>query len=186
MMQERRPIRRCDPTCQVPKCETAIVTPAEALAHARNAHQDQVDKDGAPYITHIERVVARASELAPPDIRELCTIAAALHDIVEDTPTTFDDLRAVGVPEDAVRAVASLTHTKGEAYTAAIFRAAADPIGRWVKLADHLDNSDESRLALLDDATATRLREKYRSVRPILLEATGYTLPDEPGEPPMA
>jgi len=53
----------------------------------------------------------------------------------------------------------------GEPYMDLIERATADPVGRWVKLADNLDNSDEDRLGQLDDATAQRLRDKYAAAR---------------------
>lgn len=154
------------------------MTSEEALELARRVHAGQVSKDGAPYVEHVARVAARARQLAPSPIAELCAMAGALHDIVEDTPMTLEELREAGAPEEVIRAVASLTHVEGEPYADAVARAAADPIGRWVKLADHIDNTDEARLGELDPATAERLRAKYAAVRPTLLEATGLTEAD--------
>ena len=70
-----------------------------------------------------------------------------------------------------IAAVDSVTGREGEPYIELVRRAAADPVGRWVKLADNLDNSDETRLARLPEATAARLREKYASARRLLRAA---------------
>lgn len=83
-----------------------LTTKAEALARA--AHEGQVDKSGAPYATHPERVAARVSE-----DDELVAIAW-LHDVVEDTPITLDDLRGREFPESVVAAVDALTKRAGE------------------------------------------------------------------------
>lgn len=104
-------------------------------------------------------------------------MAAVLHDVVEDTPVTLDDLRSGGCPEPVVRAVAALTKSKDgdetpEAYAA---RVAADPIALAVKRADLRDNSDEQRLAKLPEEKAERFRQKYRHMTALLdgLERSG-------------
>jgi (p)ppGpp synthase/HD superfamily hydrolase len=140
---------------------TRTVDDARALAVA--AHRGQVDKAGLPYIDH-PRTVAEA--LAPHG--ELAVMAGWLHDVVEDTPVTLERLADMGFPPEVVAAVDSVTRREGETYMDLIRRAAADPIGRLVKLADNATNSDEARLALLDAATADRLRQKYARAREVL------------------
>lgn len=84
-----------------------LTTEAEALARA--AHEGQVDKAGQPYATHPERVAAR---VAGDD--ELVAIAW-LHDVVEDTGITLDELRGKGFPESVVTAVDALTKRADQA-----------------------------------------------------------------------
>lgn len=93
-----------------------------------------------------------------------------LHDIVEDTPVTFDDLLAEGFAPDVVDAVRALTKLPGEDRLDAARRAAANPIARAVKLADVADNMDLSRLAAPTGKDLARL-EQYRQVKAILLAA---------------
>ena len=126
----------------------------DAIALARAAHAGQTDKAGRPYIEHPLRVMRRVHG-------EYEQMAAALHDVLEDTPTTVADLRAAGCPEPVIAAVVALTKQPGERLAHAMARAAADPIACAVKRADIADNSAPERLALLDTATAERLRRKY-------------------------
>lgn len=128
----------------------------EALALAVRAHRGQVDKAGQPYILHPLRVMMRMST---PDER----IAAILHDVVEDSPTTLDDLRAAGFAEDVVRAVDHLTRRADETYEAFIARAEQDPIARRVKLADLEDNMTITRLQTLDERAVERLGRYMRA-----------------------
>jgi (p)ppGpp synthase/HD superfamily hydrolase len=129
-------------------------TVEDAVALARTAHDGQVDKAGRPYISHPLRVMERVSG-------EHERMAAALHDVLEDTAVTAEDLRAAGCPEPVVAAVIALTKRPGEPLAESMARAAADPIARVIKQADIADNSDPARLAMLDDATVGRLRRKY-------------------------
>ena len=143
-----------------------MITLDEASELAARAHAGQTDRAGRPYHEHVFAV------------RDLLAghgtdaqMAGVLHDILEDTATTAGDLRAAGVPEHVLAAVESVTKRPGEPYPDLVRRAAADPLGRLVKLADNRHNSDEARLALLPAHDAARLREKYRRAREIL-EAT--------------
>lgn len=146
------------------------------LAHevARTAHEGTFDKAGNPYIRHPERVADIAAALLAESFARFGLDAghvravALLHDVVEDTTTTLEDLRALGAPSEVLSALALLTHAPGEEYGGYVRRLAQDPLARVVKLADNLDNADESRLALLPPATADRLRAKYARVRPLL------------------
>lgn len=141
----------------------------EAIALARQAHAGQTDKAGRPYIEHPLRVMNRVRG-------EHEKIAAVLHDVLEDTPVTEDDLRAAGCPDPVITAVRALTKRSGEPLNDSVARAAANPIARAVKRADIADNNDPARLALLDGTTAQRLRDKYAdSVR--LLDRYAHAMP---------
>jgi len=95
-------------------------------------------------------------------------IAAVLHDVVEDTPVTLDDLEKEGFHADVVAAVDALTKRKGESRIEAATRAAANPIARVVKLADVKDNMDLGRIAEPTDKDFERLKE-YAAVKKLLL-----------------
>ncbi|MEZ5787289.1 MAG: HD domain-containing protein [Xanthobacteraceae bacterium] len=126
-----------------------------AIAIAAEAHAGQVDKAGAPYVLHPLRMML---QLTSTDER----IVAVLHDVCEDCPEwTFDRLRSEGFSPRIIEALKSVTKRDGEAYEDFVRRAAADPIGRSVKLADLRDNSDLSRIAAPSDHDFQRL-EKYR------------------------
>jgi (p)ppGpp synthase/HD superfamily hydrolase len=131
-----------------------MATLERAIAIAAKAHEGQVDKAGAPYILHPLRVMLR---VATTEER----IAAVLHDVVEDTDITIDKLQREGFSEAVLRAIESLSKLEGEAYEAFVERAAVDPIGRVVKLADLAENSDLSRILSPTDKDRERV-EKYR------------------------
>lgn len=135
-----------------------------AIALAAKAHSGQVDKAGAPYILHPLRMMLK---LATPEER----MAAVLHDVVEDCEVTLDDLRAQGFSEAVVAAVDALTKREGESYEDFVARAALDPVGRRVKLADLEDNSDLSRISNPTPRDFERL-EKYRRAIAYLQAAT--------------
>lgn len=145
---------------------TTPPTVASTDAFAEGAHFGQVDKAGKPYIEH-PRTVARILERQGHD--QNTVIAGLLHDVVEDTAVTLDDLRKLGYHEEVVRAVDSVTRREGESYMDLIRRAAADPIGKWVKLADNETNSDPERLALLTAEEQEWFTQKYAKARAVLL-----------------
>ncbi|MGC8461976.1 MAG: HD domain-containing protein [Candidatus Dormibacteria bacterium] len=142
-----------------------MFTLEDAIALAVRAHDGQPDKgSGAPYITHCFRVM----DAVAPFGRDY-QITAVLHDAIEDTDLTVQDLLSKGCPRHIVEAILSVTKRPREDYTELVHRAALNPIGRIVKLADNLDNSSEERLRLLPPAMAERLRKKYKDARVILL-----------------
>lgn len=145
-----------------------LVTTARAIA--TDAHRGQVDKAGAPYIGHPARVAGHAAA-AGGDERVIA--AAWLHDVVEDTDVTPDDLRAAGIPDDVVAAVVALSKVHGQSvedYFAGVNR---DPIAIAVKHADLADNTDPARLAVLDAETRARLVAKYARARTLLAASSG-------------
>jgi (p)ppGpp synthase/HD superfamily hydrolase len=126
-----------------------------AISIAAEAHAGQQDKAGAPYVFHPLRMMLRQSL---NDER----IVAVLHDVCEDCPGwTFDRLRAEGFSERVLAALDSVTKRDGETYEDFVRRAAANPIGRAVKLADLQDNCDLSRISKPSERDFQRI-EKYR------------------------
>ena len=124
---------------------------AESLS--RRAHQGQLDKAGLPYIDHPRKV---AGKLTEPRAQAV----AWLHDVIEDTSTTENDLRGQ-FDAAIVDAVVALTRVKGEADEAYYARIRSNELARQVKYADIHDNLDPLRTVLLDPATAERLAAKY-------------------------
>jgi (p)ppGpp synthase/HD superfamily hydrolase len=133
----------------------------QAIDIARRAHAGQYDQAGRPYVEHVLRVV---NAVATSDQK----MAAALHDVLEDTSYASGDLAAAGCPPHVLDAVEALTRRQDEDYEDFVRRASANPIARAVKIADVRDNSDESRLALLAASKASQLRIKYRRASRIL------------------
>jgi len=101
------------------------------------------------------------------DEASVCT--ALLHDVIEDTDTTIDDLAAAGFPQEVLRAVELVTHGQEETYWHYIRDIKANPIARAVKLADLRHNSDLSRLSRVDETALARV-EKYRQAIEMLSE----------------
>lgn len=132
----------------------------KAIEIAARSHAGQVDKGGAPYILHPLRLM-----LAVSGAEE--RMAAVLHDVVEDTLVTPEDLRSDGFSEAVVSAVVALSKQKGETRMDAARRLAPNPIARAVKLADLRDNMDLSRLPNPTEKDRARLRE-YEQVRAFL------------------
>jgi len=132
-----------------------IYTPMtkKALKLCFDAHRDQLDKSGMPYVFH-------PFHLAEQMDSEASVILALLHDVVEDTPTTQEDLRRMGFPENVLEALALLTHDEAVPYMEYVALIAQNPLARQVKLADLRHNSDLSRLDTVDERALAR-REKY-------------------------
>lgn len=135
----------------------------DAIQLARRAHEGQLDKSGRPYIGHPLRVMGHLRG-------EHERMTAVLHDVVEDTDVTLDDLAAVGCPAEVLAAVDAISKRPGEEYTAYLARVAANPLALAVKRADIADNRSPDRMSRLDDATRRRLEDKYATSSRILDE----------------
>lgn len=144
---------------------SSLIDRAQSIAAA--AHEGQTDKAGAPYIDHPRRVAIRVCDYAPEGRTEVAQAVAWLHDVVEDSNITLQDL-AQEFPPEVVAAVEAITHRPLEAREDYYQRVAADELARAAKLADLDDNSDPARLQLLDDHTQRRLEEKYAKARAAL------------------
>lgn len=132
-----------------------------AIEIAANAHTGQTDKAGAPYILHPLRVM-----LSVDGNNE--RITAVLHDVVEDTPITFQDLANEGFAAEIIEALRCLTKLDGETRLEAAHRAVQNPIARAVKLADVTDNMDLSRIAQPTEKDYSRLKQ-YEQVKLVLV-----------------
>lgn len=138
---------------------TPLVKKALALCWA--AHKDQQDKSGLPYFIHPLHL---AEQMDTEE--EICT--ALLHDVLEDTPCTLEDLRQAGFPPAVLRALALLCRDPATPYLDYVAALRADPLARKVKLADLAHNSDLDRLDTVTPADLAR-REKYRRAQALLL-----------------
>lgn len=143
-----------------------IYTPLtnKAMRTAYNAHHGQLDYNGIPYIFHPIHLAEQMEE-------EISCCAALLHDVVEDTAVTLDDLRRE-FPEEVVAVVALLTHKPGVDYFDYVRAIKQNPIAKKVKLADLAHNSDQTRCvgSSLTQEQLHYWKEKYEKARAILTE----------------
>lgn len=134
----------------------------KAMKLCFEAHKNQVDKSGLPYVFHPFHLAEQMTD-------EYTTVAALLHDVVEDTPYTFDDLWEMGFPVEVLDALRLLTHDDETPYMEYVEKLKGNPIARTVKLADLWHNSDLTRLDVVDDCARRRV-EKYRKAIALLEE----------------
>lgn len=130
---------------------------------ATKAHEGQTDKAGLPYIDHPRAVV---EILLSQGHGRTALQAGWLHDVVEDTAVSLWDLMTAGFAEVVVEAVDSVTRRPGETYMAMIYRAAAHPLGRLVKMADNRHNF--GRLDHLEQREREFLHERYTRAYEVL------------------
>lgn len=126
----------------------------KAIEIANRAHAGQVDKAGAPYILHPLRVMMTRSN----EIERIC---AVMHDVVEDSDMTFDELRVEGFSEDVITVLDCLTKRTGESYDDFIDRILVNETACHVKLADLCDNMDISRITNPTEKDRERIK-KYQ------------------------
>lgn len=124
-------------------------------------HKDQVDKSGMPYVFHPFHLAEQMDD-------EETTITALLHDIVEDTDTTFDDLRKLGFSDNVINALKLMTHDKNIDYFEYVKNISKNPIARKVKIKDLEHNMDTSRLDEVTDKDLERVK-KYKKCHKYLL-----------------
>ena len=136
----------------------------KALKISFEAHKNQLDKSGMPYVFHPFHLAEQMDD-------EYSCCAALLHDVVEDTSVSLVSL-ALAFPAEVVQAVELLTHEDDVSYEDYVRQIKTDPIALKVKLADLEHNSDLSRLKAsgADESEIERLRKKYANARRILTE----------------
>lgn len=134
----------------------------KAVEIAAINHAGDTDKAGSPYLLHPLRLMFAVRT-------EFEMIAAVLHDVVEDTSISLEDLKNEGFHPDVIRAVDALTKKPGESRIEAANRAASNAIARNVKLADVTDNMDLKRISEPEDKDFERLKE-YAEVRRLLID----------------
>ncbi len=113
----------------------------KAVQIAAKSHEGQKDKVGAPYILHPIGVMMRGQS-------DAARIVGVLHDVVEDTQTTIEDLEKAGFAEGIVAAVRCMTHSKDESYADYVVRCKGNATAHEVKLADLTENSRLDRIML--------------------------------------
>ena len=133
----------------------------KAMQIAYEAHHGQVDKSGVPYIFH-------PIHLAEQMKTEEACIVALLHDVVEDTDITFEQLEKE-FSTTVIEALKLLTHDDSVEYMEYVKKLKSNPIARTVKLADLSHNSDKTRLKKVTEKDLRR-QEKYKKAIQILIE----------------
>lgn len=133
-----------------------------ALGICYAAHKDQLDKGGMPYVFHPYRVAEQMHT-------ENEVTVALLHDVVEDSNITIEDLRAKKFPLEVIFAVGVLTREQGTPYFEYIAKVRKNELARKVKIADLQDNMDLSRLDKPTENDKKRV-EKYRRALQLLYE----------------
>ena len=134
---------------------------SKAVAIAAIAHQDQVDKANAPYILHPLRLLLRGQTAYEQ-------IVAVLHDVVEDSAWTLEQLAAEGFPPETIAALDCLTRRSDETYDEFIERVLTNPLATQVKRYDLEDNMTLTRMANLRDRDVERLQRYHKAYQRIL------------------
>ena len=137
----------------------------KALRLCFDAHKEVNDKSGLPYVFHPFHLAEQMDD-------EDSIVTALLHDVVEDTPYTMEDLEGMGFGRTVIEALTLLTHDKKVPYLDYVRNLAHNPLARKVKLADLRHNSDLSRLDHAPEQKDLERVEKYRQALEILQEST--------------
>ena len=126
----------------------------KAYEIAKKAHLGQIDKAGEDYIKHPEKV---ASFVKTDEEKAV----AYLHDVIEDTELTLEDLYEYGFSKEILEAVDIITKKRGEDYQSYLNSVKKNKLARAVKLADLRHNSDLTRLIKVTEKDIKR-KEKYQ------------------------
>lgn len=134
----------------------------KAMRIAFDAHKEQTDKTGLPYIFHPVHLAEQMKD-------EVSVCAALLHDVVEDTAITFQELLQLGISDEVIDVLKLLTHDKPVSYMDYVqkIKNSNNPFAKSVKLADLRHNSDLARLNEIDDKALARI-EKYKAAIDLL------------------
>lgn len=136
-----------------------IYTPLtkKALKISFEAHKNQTDKSGMPYVYHPFHLAEQMD-----DENSVCV--ALLHDVVEDTDLTLADLIQAGFPEEVTDALVLMTHDDLTPYMEYVERLSHNPIAAKVKLADLAHNSDLTRLDVVQEKDRERVLKYHRAM----------------------
>lgn len=132
----------------------------KALKLCFEAHKDQLDKSGMPYVFHPYHLAEQMGD-------EITITVALLHDVVEDTDYTLADLESMGFCREVTDALALLTHCPEVPYMDYVLKIKGNPVAKAVKLADLKHNSDLTRLDSINKIAFER-REKYQKAIALL------------------
>lgn len=125
-------------------------------------HKDQLDKTGLPYVFHPFHLAEQMDD-------EISTVCALLHDVVEDSDITFEDLAKMGFSGEIIEVLELLTHAEEVPYMDYVREIKKNPTATKVKIADLKHNSDTTRLDVVDEWSIKR-NEKYAEALRILTE----------------
>ena len=132
----------------------------KALKLCFEAHKEQVDKSGMPYVFHPFHLAEQMQD-------EVTTVVALLHDVVEDTDYTIADLSDMGFSREVTDALSLLTHDDEVPYMDYVALIKNNPVAKAVKIADLKHNSDTTRLDVVDEKVMQRV-EKYKKALALL------------------
>ena len=134
-----------------------------AIKLCYKAHHGDHDLSGLPYVHHPLHLAEQMDD-------EDSTVVALLHDVVEDTDYTINDLKGMDFGDDVIEAIELLTHDKSVPYMDYIKKIASNPLATKVKLADLAHNSDITRLDHEPTEKDLKRLEKYKAARKLLTE----------------
>lgn len=146
----------------------------DALVLINKKFEDKVDKGGKPYVNHLFSVSNKIKNLVV-DLTlwgdgandavlfyQKCRVVALLHDILEDTNTTVDELKDNGFSDDIIDAVVAITRRKDEkSYIDYIDRLKLNDMAKCVKIYDLEDNMNITRLQNIDDSDLKRIKKYF-------------------------
>ena len=135
----------------------------KALSLCFDAHKGQVDKSGLPYVFHPFHLAMEMTD-------ELSTVVALLHDVIEDSNYTLQDLENMGFPPAVLEAISLMTHQEGVPYMEYVASIKTNPLARVVKMADLRHNSNIARVDNPTEKDYARV-EKYRQAMALLEQA---------------
>lgn len=130
----------------------------KAMKLCFQAHKNQLDKSGIPYVFHPIHLAEQMQD-------EETTLVALLHDVVEDSDYSLEDLRAMGFGDSVLEALALMTHDEKVPYMDYVAGIKPNGIARAVKIADLKHNSDLSRLDTVDAKAMERVEKYARALR---------------------
>jgi hypothetical protein len=146
-------------------------TLTRAIEIASKAHEGATDKYGAPYINHVTRVM----NMGQNDNEK---IVGVLHDVIEDTHWTFEDLEKEGFSKEVIDAIKCVTKTsEDEDYVDFITRVKINPLAVKVKLNDLTDNLDIKRMPEVIESDLKRLNKYLKAYNELIKSQKSNTSP---------
>ena len=124
-------------------------------------HKDQKDKTGLPYVYHPFHLAEQMND-------ENSTCVALLHDVIEDTDMTFEDLEQYGFNQEIINALKLLTHDENVPYMDYVKEIKNNEIAKKVKLADLKHNSDLTRLDVINEYDLERVKKYQQAIEYLL------------------
>jgi hypothetical protein len=139
-----------------------MATLNRAIEIATKSHEGATDKYGVPYINHVTRVM----NMGQTDNEK---IVGVLHDVIEDTQWTFEDLEKEGFSKEVIDALKCVTKTsEDEDYAEFITRVKINPLAVKVKLNDLTDNLDVKRMPEVLESDLKRLNKYLRAYNELI------------------